>query len=91
MLFEKVNGYLKDSLFQWIIGILIVVLMTTFGYLLNIIRNVEAKVDNVKVEVNNRIQEQQISAEKINGNINAQLSEIKTDLKWIRQVIEAIK
>jgi hypothetical protein len=32
---DKVNGYLKKSWFTWVIGIMIAILMATFGYVNN--------------------------------------------------------
>jgi hypothetical protein len=85
---DKVNGYLKKSWFTWVIGIMIAILMATFGYVLNCISNVDNKVSEISTDVNSRLQSHQIDSEKVNSNINSQLSEIKNDIKWIKEKLK---
>ncbi len=68
------NDYVKMRHFQWIMGIMVTVMMGMFVYITTCIATMDQKVDINRVEY---------------MQIEARLSEIQTDILWIKRELNS--
>ncbi len=80
----KLGEYLKESWFKWLMGILIMILLAVFNYVFASVGALERKMVGVQEEVG----EHKVESEKTNLVIQTQLSQIQTDLQWIREKLK---
>lgn len=70
---DKETQYLRSKTFYWVTGMTITVLIAIFGYTFSCLGNMESKVDGYQIGL---------------VNIQSQLSQIQTDILWIKREFE---